>query len=75
VAPAGIAEIPKIVNVNWYSDPMGGMYVMGDTATDWGYVPDWSPRVDDFSVSDWLVKGLEGVADIALPLLEFIIDD
>ncbi len=75
VAPIGTAEIPQIVNLNWYADPIGGMYVTGSGAQDWGSVPTWNAGSDDFSVSDWLMKGLEGVVDIAVPLLEYIIDD
>ena len=75
MAPAAAAEIPQIVNVNWYTDPMGGMYITGNAAQDWGQLPYLGAGNDDFSVSDWLMKGLEGVAEIAVPLLEFIIDD
>lgn len=75
VAPVGAAEIPQIVNLNWYADPIGGMYGTGVGARDWGSVPAWDTGNDDFSLGDWLMKGLEGVVDVAVPLLEYIIDD
>ncbi len=74
-APAVTAEIPQIVNLHWYADPIGGMYGTGNGARDWGSVPTWDAGSDDFSLSDWLMKGLEGVVDLAVPLLDFIIDD
>ncbi|KAK3361606.1 P-loop containing nucleoside triphosphate hydrolase protein [Lasiosphaeria ovina] len=76
VAPAATAEMPQILNVNWYTDPiMRGMHITDNAAKDWGQLPSWDVGSDDFSVSDWLIKGLEGVVDIAVPLIEYIIDD
>lgn len=48
---------------------------MGNGARDWDSVPKWDARSDDLSASHWLMKGLEGVVDIAEPLLDSVIDD
>ncbi len=47
---------------------MGDMYLQGNGVPDWGNVPNWGNVPShlqghaDLSVSDWLMKGIEGVA-------------